>query len=389
MATVVNAQDIIVMKNGDAVQAKVQKITPTEIEYKKFSNLDGPIYTVPKASVLAINYQNGEKEIIKVEESNATEQQPAAEKKTEAPAIGEPDEARNKEVMAVVNNNNMTYALEKKGKKANYAVFQLYATENSQLANKDIEVSFTVGSSSVFRKEPRYYTENNFDDKKNDFFRYGRYIKIAIKNRTNKTIFIDLANTFFIRQDEASPYFVPSATSNTTTGSTGVGVNLGGITNAMGVGGALGSLASGVTVGGSKSSSSTTITYSQRIISIPPMSKKELEAQFFFPEVKKYSIVNILENDYTSSAYCEAYFKDENFKAGSEMTWAEDNSPLKFGKFITYSFDESMNSTGTLKIDFYLRKAIGFHSTSSTFRRKHIQFSPGTVAFTVKAENKK
>lgn len=56
------AQDVIVLRNGDIISAKVQKISKNEIEYKKASNLDGPTYTIEKNNVLAINYENGEKD---------------------------------------------------------------------------------------------------------------------------------------------------------------------------------------------------------------------------------------------------------------------------------------------------------------------------------------
>ena len=37
-----SAQDIILKKNADEIPAKVLKIGNTEIEYKKWSNIDGP-----------------------------------------------------------------------------------------------------------------------------------------------------------------------------------------------------------------------------------------------------------------------------------------------------------------------------------------------------------
>lgn len=55
-----NAQDVIVKKDNSTILSKVIKISPTEIEYKKWSNLDGPIYTINKSEVSSINYQNGE-----------------------------------------------------------------------------------------------------------------------------------------------------------------------------------------------------------------------------------------------------------------------------------------------------------------------------------------
>lgn len=57
-----SAQDLIVKKDGSVIQAKVTKIGTTEVEYKKWSNQDGPQYSIAVADILAINYQNGEKE---------------------------------------------------------------------------------------------------------------------------------------------------------------------------------------------------------------------------------------------------------------------------------------------------------------------------------------
>lgn len=56
------AQDIIVHKNGNTILSKVVEIGATEVKYKKFSNLNGPTYTIAKAEILVINYENGEKE---------------------------------------------------------------------------------------------------------------------------------------------------------------------------------------------------------------------------------------------------------------------------------------------------------------------------------------
>lgn len=56
------AQDIVLFKDGTSEKAKIQEITNTEVKYKKFSNLEGPTYTVAKSSISSIQYQNGEQE---------------------------------------------------------------------------------------------------------------------------------------------------------------------------------------------------------------------------------------------------------------------------------------------------------------------------------------
>jgi len=40
-----NAQDLITLRNGDQITARVAEITLTEIKYKRFDNLDGPTIT--------------------------------------------------------------------------------------------------------------------------------------------------------------------------------------------------------------------------------------------------------------------------------------------------------------------------------------------------------
>ena len=59
-AGITKAQDVIVKKDNSTIISKVTKIGETEIEYKKWSNLDGPIYTINRSEVISINYQNGE-----------------------------------------------------------------------------------------------------------------------------------------------------------------------------------------------------------------------------------------------------------------------------------------------------------------------------------------
>lgn len=48
------------MRNdGDLIRAKVTKITPDDIEYKIFNNLDGPLYVLPTEDIQKIDFENG------------------------------------------------------------------------------------------------------------------------------------------------------------------------------------------------------------------------------------------------------------------------------------------------------------------------------------------
>ena len=59
-----NGQDIITMKNGDEIKAKVIEISASEIKYRRFENLDGATIVAAKKDVFAINYANGTREVI-------------------------------------------------------------------------------------------------------------------------------------------------------------------------------------------------------------------------------------------------------------------------------------------------------------------------------------
>jgi hypothetical protein len=59
----VHGQDIIVQKNGEEIKAKVDQVLDTEIKYRKADNLSGPLYSVKKADVFMIKYENGTKDV--------------------------------------------------------------------------------------------------------------------------------------------------------------------------------------------------------------------------------------------------------------------------------------------------------------------------------------
>src|SRR4051812_43675044 len=56
------SQDTLVKKSGEEISVKVLKITPSEVEYKRFDNLDGPLIVVLKSELAAIRYANGTRE---------------------------------------------------------------------------------------------------------------------------------------------------------------------------------------------------------------------------------------------------------------------------------------------------------------------------------------
>ncbi len=64
------AQDVIYLKNGDQIEAKVLEIGISEIRYQKFNNLSGPTYVVSKADLIKIRYQDQKEDVFSTQEDN-------------------------------------------------------------------------------------------------------------------------------------------------------------------------------------------------------------------------------------------------------------------------------------------------------------------------------
>ena len=59
-----HAQDLIVLRDGNMIEAKVTEISASEIRYKRANHLDGPTIVVSATLVLSIRYSNGKVDII-------------------------------------------------------------------------------------------------------------------------------------------------------------------------------------------------------------------------------------------------------------------------------------------------------------------------------------
>jgi len=68
------SQDLVTLKTGEQIKVIVLKISETEIEYHKFENQDGPIYSIDKKKVLVINYADGNKDVFKNEQQSSINQ---------------------------------------------------------------------------------------------------------------------------------------------------------------------------------------------------------------------------------------------------------------------------------------------------------------------------
>ena len=88
-------------------------------------------------------------------------------------------------------------------------------------------------------------------------------LRVMITNKSNEIIYVDLGTSFIKKNNIASVIYTPSITSTMVGQSFGTSIGLGGIV--------------GAAIGGMTMSASSTSTYAQRFISIPPQGAIFLE----------------------------------------------------------------------------------------------------------------
>lgn len=187
-------------------------------------------------------------------------------------------------------------------------------------------------------------------------------IQFSISNKTDNTIYIDLGNTFYVSMGQSFPYYVPVSTTTSSGSSSGAGVNAGAIAGALGIGGGLATLASGINIGGGKSNATTTTTFSQRVIALPPHSTHTLEPCFMFGDELRTICQGFSLRRVSGFHVCAANFNEENGGRMAEYdvySYSEQSSPLQLSFVTAYSKTENFSSSCSIQAGLYLKEMYG------------------------------
>ncbi len=87
------AQDIIIKQDKTEIKSKVSEITETTIKYKKWENIDGPLYSLSKTDVFMILYSNGQREVINGETKPTQQLSQMADNNNATTAVNQPPNA--------------------------------------------------------------------------------------------------------------------------------------------------------------------------------------------------------------------------------------------------------------------------------------------------------
>lgn len=309
------AQDVIIKRNGDEIQAKISKVSENEIEYRKWTNLEGPLYTLKTSEIFMIKYKNGEKDVFDIS-SNVE----STTGKTAGNEYIKTSPSSNNS--ALIDQYNKKVIYDKKGKsKSTWGLYVVNVSQTSILNDGNIEVSFFRGGKSILS-----------------------CFTIVLKNLTDKTMLIDLGNSFKLFSDGTFSTFYDNTIITTSSGSSkAVGLNVGSVASVLGIGGALGTLAGGVTVGGSRGKTTSTTQIKERIISIPPHGVYKVGDGEFFVGLSKVI---------------------PQLKKGEEFDFTEENTPQAKEYIFTYSTDFRFSSYGIIKFKMFVKQVFGLSSSN-------------------------
>lgn len=331
-------------KDGSIIKAVVTKVSESDVEYRNFGASTERIYSIKTSSIISINYEDGTVDKFSSEDPNFNSA--ASESGT---TKANPDVEKNKGLIRIYNSSTPEFGgiFAKMDKRAYYGLIKYAVSDDSILATDDLIIGVEAG----IQKDDGYSSTYNSVVGK-DVGLGTPIIIFTITNRTDRTLYLDLGNTFLTVGGHSQAYYTPGAQSMTTTKSKGASVNLGAVAGAMGIGGAVGTLASGINVGGGNSTNSSNVVFNQRVVAVAPFSKLPLSQQ------------SMQDNDFLfvkkgySSNYMMIYTSERLFQ-GHPVVYDEETSPSKLSFFLSYSYSEDCVNLKQMSVNLYAQSLYG------------------------------
>lgn len=364
------AQDVIVKNDGSTILSKVVKVGDKEIEYKKHNSSSERLYSISTSDVMAINYEDGDKDVFGSKERKSNESSSESAK-----LVDKSPDAKNKELLNIYNRTyKFTDKINRSNKIAKCCLLIFGVKSNSIMSNEDVEMHII----RKIEESPYGIDHTNY------------YINLT--NKTDKTIYIDKGNSFRIYNNGEYHCYYDNTEQTTVNlgGGNGASIGLGSIAGVLGIGGAVGQLASGVSIGGG-SNHSTSKTYSQqRILAIPPHANVNLTEDRWV-QTKKGNLLSSSEYDLIeeSETFDYEYVKSSDLglkrgmvRLGENLCYSEDNSPYTKQYIITYSSDANFSNYSILKATVFLHQLVGCQSIVFN-SEKHEKYIDGLNEYTI------
>lgn len=325
----INAQDILVKEDGTSIKAWQVDMGGSKIYYRSAAGDNAPLQSIDKASVLMWKKADGTRVMIDQNGNDVAPQQqattaPAAPVKSAAPKEAV-DQVANTQTIAKTNAIDVAY-VGKPGKKS----------YNEVIAILNVDPSSTAADQNV---------ELKFDRSGDAYGGGGEGITVTARNKTDRTIYIHLGNTFFLRNGVAEPYSISSQSQQ-------VAKN-------------------------AQQQQSGAQSFSQSVVAVPAQSSYKLGIQqlvvkdaksIFGPRFGAHEhyiysgglfSAKAEFSNYNLEWECEAA---DRIAEGTEKRYTPETAPLNFGFNLTYSFSEDNSQPYKINSRLYVAKTIGVHN---------------------------
>ncbi len=325
------AQDVLVTEDGESITAWDVDISSQKIYYKTAAGEDAPMKSIAKEKVLLWKKADGTKVRIDAGQAQPQQSTPAPAKAETKPVenVPAPDASDPDANEACIFNFNQTDVYNTKKPSSSAAkeiVGILHMSPDSKMADKNVEIIYSIYKSSSYAKmAPR-----------------TSGIGVNVRNKTDKTIYVYLGNTFFLRHGVSTPFTQSTASQSTAGGNTGA----------------------------------TTTGFAQNVVAIPAQSTLDLGKQEFFPTDGKNpfggDIINTERSvitggglfgvGATTKTWMQFYWtfpKGQLVSKGETREFEPGEVPIDFGFKLTYSFSEDNTQLYHLDAKLYVAKIIG------------------------------
>ena len=319
VAATVSAQDVLVTEDGDAIKAWGVDVGGTKIYYRIGEAEDSPTQSIDKNKVVLWKKADGTK--VRIGEGEDIKQTPASvsnDEKAPASDVSDP-EANAAAIAALTKQSGAVFfypssKFAKKQKPAKRICGVLTVSPNSTIVDRNLEMSF-----SLLTKENKLVVLGGKKLKEavdNANLDWGVGMAVNVKNKSDKTIFVYMGNTYFLRHGVAVPITQAYASQSAGTGQ-----------------------ATG---------------FSQNVVAIPPQSSLNLGSFDFFPKGTSNPFGSPMRND-----FIWAPSKESSIKWGEDRPLTPGEVPVDFGLKLAYSFNEGDTQLNHLDAHFYCSKLVG------------------------------
>lgn len=306
------AQDILITDDGENIKAWDVDISSKKVYYKTAAGKEAPVKSIAKEKVLLLKKADGTKVRIN-HDSDALDKDSAPQNVNKHPNItpvpDASDAEANKKSILKFNTSDIIMDKKQKNSKASWLLGIFHMSPESKVTDKNVEISY----------------KSHIEDISGLWLGYRNEIGISVHNKTDKTIYIYLGNTFFMRHGVSKALTYSSAAQSTAGGNDG----------------------------------SRTTGFSQGVLAVPANSTVDLGQYELFPIEGQnpfpLNIVFIGKEAYLNLLPLEQYVK----KYESRELNPSDTT-IDIGFKLTYSFSEDNTQLYHLDSNLYLSKLIGY-----------------------------